>query len=75
MTRRAWLLAALQAAPGPVTTQHAAALLAGSPWPTAGRNTARKDLRDLAGRGDLRIVTADGRRAYLPEPTKRSAAA
>ncbi|MFJ3590107.1 hypothetical protein ACIQUY_31805 [Streptomyces sp. NPDC090231] len=64
ITRRAWLATAVQAEPTPVTTQRAAALLAGSPWGTAGRNTARKDLRALASRGLLLAVDADGRRTY-----------
>lgn len=71
-TRRAWLATAVQAEPTPVTTHRAAQLLAVSPWPTAGRNTARKDLRALAARGLVRAVDADGRRTYTtPE---RSAA-
>ncbi|MGC5400175.1 hypothetical protein ACPXCP_31100 [Streptomyces sp. DT20] len=64
ITRRAWLATAITAEPAPVTTQRAAALLAGSPWTSAGRNTARKDLRALAARGVLRAVDADGRRTY-----------
>ncbi|WP_328962927.1 hypothetical protein [Streptomyces virginiae] len=69
MTRREWLLAALQQTDHPVTTHEAEQLLAGSPWPSSGRNTARKDLRGLARRGLLAAVDAAGRRAYLPAPT------
>ncbi|MGW2582981.1 hypothetical protein ACWCYZ_16870 [Streptomyces virginiae] len=68
MTRREWLLAALQQTDHPVTTHEAEQLLAQSPWPSSGRNTARKDLRGLARRGLLAAVDADGRRAYLPAP-------
>ncbi|WP_030928409.1 hypothetical protein [Streptomyces sp. NRRL B-24720] len=72
ITRRGWLATAVQAETRPVTTHIAAQLLAASPWPTAGRNTARKDLRALAARGVLRAIDdVDGRRTYAPE---RSAA-
>ena len=66
-TRRAWLATAVQAERLPVTTQRAAQLLASSPmWATAGRNTARKDLRALEARGFLASVDISGRRAYIP---------
>ncbi|MEV0915457.1 hypothetical protein AB0I93_14450 [Streptomyces sp. NPDC049967] len=73
ITRRAWLATAVQAEAAPVTTHRAAQLLAGSPWASAGRNTARKDLRALCSRGLLLAHDADnGRRTYTtPE---RSAA-
>lgn len=72
LTRRAWLATAITTEAAPVTTHRAAQLLAGSPWGTAGRNTARKDLRALAARGLLLAVDTDGRRTYTtPE---RSAA-
>lgn len=64
ITRRAWLATAITAEPAPVSTQRAAQLLAVSPWPTAGRNTARKDLRALTARGLLLAVDTDGRRTY-----------
>ncbi|MFC8424003.1 hypothetical protein ACFUN7_24515 [Streptomyces sp. NPDC057236] len=65
LTRRAYLLAAIQATGQPVTSQRAAQLLNGSPWPTTGRNTARKDLRGLARAGLLTVsVTAKGRTTY-----------
>lgn len=67
-TRRGYLLAALRAHGGPVTTCGAVWLMAGSPWPTTGRNTARKDLRALAARGYLRPAEA-GSGSYLPVPT------
>ncbi|MEV6833563.1 hypothetical protein AB0N17_03370 [Streptomyces sp. NPDC051133] len=64
LTRRAYLLDAIRTDGRPVTTQLAAQLLADSPWPTAGRNTARKDLRALAAQGHLAPAGAEGRRAY-----------
>ncbi|MFI1954842.1 hypothetical protein ACH437_23840 [Streptomyces xinghaiensis] len=66
-TRRGYLLAALRAHGGPVTTCGAVQLMAGSPWPTTGRNTARKDLRALAAHGYLRPAAGSG--SYLPVPT------
>lgn len=66
MTRRFWLLAAIRRGARPVTTAQAEQLLAASPWPTAGRNTCRKDLRDLARCGHLRRADIDGRRLYIP---------
>ncbi|MFH9610474.1 hypothetical protein [Streptomyces sp. NPDC017448] len=74
ITRRAWLATAVQAEPAPVTTRRAAELLAVSPWPSSGRNTARKDLRALAARGVLAAVDAAGRRAYTTTVPERSAA-
>lgn len=73
ITRRAWLATAVTAEPTPITTQRAAQLLAASPWPTSGRNTARKDLRALTARGVLAADDINGRRVY--RPTDRSAAA
>ncbi|WP_405391107.1 hypothetical protein OG596_26570 [Streptomyces sp. NBC_01102] len=70
--RRDWLAAAIQAEAAPVTTQRAAELLTTSPWPTSGRNTARKDLRALARRGFLAAAERNGRCIYTP--TERSAA-
>lgn len=66
LTRRGYLLAAIRADGRPVTSQRAAQLLAASPWPTTGRNTARKDLRGLARAGLLAPIDVDGRRAYDP---------
>jgi hypothetical protein len=65
-TRREYLLAAVKAYGGEVTTQVAEQLMADSPWPTAGRNTLRKDLRGLARDGQLTAEdrVQDGRRAY-----------
>ncbi|APY88221.1 hypothetical protein DCW30_05615 [Streptomyces alfalfae] len=65
MTRRAWLLIAIQGEPGPISTGRAEQLLAATGW-SCHRNTARKDLRALAARGALRPVDADGRRTYTP---------
>jgi Fe2+ or Zn2+ uptake regulation protein len=63
-TRRAYLLDVLKAHGRPVTTQLAERLMTGSPWPTAGRNTTRKDLRALTARGLLAAVDIDHRRTY-----------
>jgi hypothetical protein len=65
LTRRQYLLDAIKADGRPVTSQRAALLLTGSPWPTTGRNTARKDLRGLAAAGLLVAVTDGPRRTYL----------
>ncbi|MFB7461224.1 hypothetical protein [Streptomyces sp. NPDC056188] len=64
ITRRGYLLDAIRAAGQPVTTAQAEQLMAGSPWPTAGRNTVRKDLRGLARAGLLTAAKAKGRRFY-----------
>lgn len=74
MTRREWLLAALQQTGYSVTTHEATQLYAASPWPTTGRNTARKDLGALAARGALVPVDSDGRRSYWPAVDERAAA-
>jgi predicted transcriptional regulator len=68
-TRRAHLLAAIRNHGCPVTTQLAEQLMTGSPWPTTGRNTTRKDLRALTARGLLTAVDMDGRRIYHPTTT------
>lgn len=73
ITRRGWLLAAIQRETAPVTTQRAVQILAASPWASAGRNTARKDLRALAGRGFLIAADVDGRRCYTPTTRKDGA--
>lgn len=65
-TRRGFLLAAVEEHGRPVSTSLAEQLLAGSPWPTARRNTARKTLRGLAREGHLTAVDIDGRRLYHP---------
>ena len=65
-TRRAYLLAAVREYGRPVTTQFAEQVMADSPWPTTGRNTARKDLRGLAKRGYLAPVDTDQGRIYHP---------
>ncbi|MFJ6061653.1 hypothetical protein ACIQHU_01295 [Streptomyces tendae] len=65
LTRREYLLAAVQQHGRPVTTGLAEQLMADSPWPTTKRNTARKDLRALAGRGLLLVGQGpDGRAVY-----------
>ncbi|MEV1079923.1 hypothetical protein AB0I98_17000 [Streptomyces sp. NPDC050211] len=63
-TRRAYLLAAVMEYGRPVTTQLAEGLMADSPWPTTGRNTARKDLRGLAKHGHLTAVDTGQGRVY-----------
>jgi hypothetical protein len=69
LTRRQYLLDAIKADGRPVTSHRAAHLLAASPWATAGRNTARKDLRGLARNGHLTAVDINGRRTYRPTTT------
>ncbi|MET7436605.1 hypothetical protein ACFYQQ_00955 [Streptomyces sp. NPDC005496] len=71
ITRRGYLANAIQADGRPLTTQHAVRILKRSPWPTAGRNTVRKDLRNLAARGLLVAVIDDkGRRTYYLNSTE-----
>lgn len=65
-----WLLGAIQREGQPVATDDAVRLLADSPWPTTGRNTARKTLRVLARAGRLTAATnINGRRLYHPTST------
>jgi hypothetical protein len=52
-TRRDWLLAEIRTRRGIWTAIRAEEALHRSPWPTSGRNTARKDLRALAASGAL----------------------
>ncbi|MFD6415952.1 hypothetical protein [Streptomyces sp. NPDC060194] len=66
MSRRAYLLAAIQADGRPLTAAGAVDLMDGSPWPTTGRRTVQKDLRAFAARGLLAPVDAAGRRTYHP---------
>ena len=63
-TRRTYLLAVLRNLHETVTTKLALEIYATSPWRTASRNTARRDLRDLARRAYLVPVEIDGARAY-----------
>lgn len=63
--RRDYLLAALRRFGGPVTTKRALAIYAKSAgWATVGRNTARRDLRDLARRAYLVPAEHRGARYY-----------
>ena len=63
--RREYLLAALRRFGGPVTTKRALLIYAKSgEWATVGRNTARRDLRDLARRAYLVAAERDGVRFY-----------
>jgi hypothetical protein len=72
-TRTGYLLAALQAQPGPVTTADAEQLLATSPF-SCHRNSARKSLRTLTRDGLLTARNENGRRTYRLNE-QRSAAA
>lgn len=49
----------------PITTKDAQLLHHSSPWIGIGRNAARRDLRDLARRGQLTPTRGEGRQAYL----------
>jgi hypothetical protein len=64
--RREYLLAAVRRfGGGPVTTKRALDIYAKSrEWATTGRNTARRDLRDLARRAYLVPAEHCGRRFY-----------
>ena len=53
VARRDWLLAEIRRTSGVWTVRRAEAVMHGSPWPTTGRNTLRKDLWALAERGVL----------------------
>lgn len=72
--RREWLLQQIRTSRGQWTTLRAESTLRHSPWPTSGRNTARKDLRALAARGELTVWDdqTTGRRAYTS--SRRAAA-
>ena len=64
-TRRTYLLAVLRNVGGPVTTKRALHIYATSgEWATAGRSTARRDLRDLARRAYLVSAEHRGARFY-----------
>ena len=65
-TRRTYLLAVVRNLGTPVTTKNAMQIYSTSPWRTASRNTARRDLRDLARRAYLVPLDVDGARAYVP---------
>ncbi|MFE0651392.1 hypothetical protein ACFVZH_22665 [Streptomyces sp. NPDC059534] len=69
IARRDWLLAEIRQRGGTWTAIRAEEALHRSPWPTSGRNTARKDLRALAARGALTAKDdADTRRrSYKPK--------
>ena len=51
--RRSWLLSEIRTRGGIWTAIRAEEALRRSPWPSSGRNTARKDLRALAAHGAL----------------------
>lgn len=63
-TRRAFLLAVVQNKGGTVTTALALRIYAVSPWKGVSRNTARRDLRDLARRARLVPAEHRGTRFY-----------
>jgi hypothetical protein len=67
--RRDSLLALIKEDPRrPVTTGRAQDLYAITPWSGIGRNAARRDLRDLALRGQLIPRNTDGQRSYVLYP-------
>jgi ribosomal protein S25 len=67
--RRDSLLALIKRGPRkPITTRRAQDLYSVTPWTGIGRNAARRDLRDLARRGQIIPITIEGRRAYLVNP-------
>lgn len=67
--RRDSLLALIKQGPRkPITTRGAQDLYSVTPWSGIGRNAARRDLRDLARRGQLIPRTIDGRRSYVLYP-------
>lgn len=64
-TRRTYLLAVVRNVGGPVTTKRALHIYATSgEWAAVSRNTARRDLRDLARRAHLVPAEHCGRRFY-----------
>ena len=65
-TRRTFLLAVIQNKGAPVTTSLALRIYAASPWKNVSRNTARRDLRDLARRARLVPAQHRGSRFYRP---------
>ncbi|MFF4791908.1 hypothetical protein ACFY2M_19565 [Streptomyces sp. NPDC001276] len=67
--RRDSLLALIKhARKQPIATRDAQTLYAATPWSGIGRNATRRDLRDLACRGQLIPITVGGQRAYLSNP-------
>lgn len=63
--RRTYLLAVLRNSGGPATTKRALDIYAKSrEWSTTGRNTARRDLRDLGRRAYLVPAEYQGARFY-----------
>jgi hypothetical protein len=63
-TRRTFLLAVVRNRGGLVSTGLAVRIYAASPWKDVGRNTARRDLRDLARRAHLVPAEHRGARFY-----------
>jgi hypothetical protein len=77
-TRRTYLLAIVRNLGETVDTEQALQIYAASPWSTTSKNTARRDLRDLARRAYLVPFEVDGRRGYAlgddpnpPHPVRR----
>lgn len=62
--RRTYLLDTARGLGTPVGTGQALQIYAASQWPATSRNTARRDLRDLARRAFLVPVEQNGRRLY-----------
>ncbi|MFJ7070141.1 hypothetical protein [Streptomyces sp. NPDC101115] len=75
ITRRGWLLNEIRTTGGTWTARRVEAVMHSSPWPTTGRNTARKDLRALAAHGDLtaRDDRDSKRRSYTPKILRSAA--
>lgn len=71
--RRTYLLAIVRNLGETVTTKQALQIYSTSPWRTVSKNTARRDLRDLARRAYLMPVEVDGIRSYAvgDEPNPR----
>lgn len=67
--RRDSLLALIKENPRQaITTKRAQDLYSVTPWSGIGRNATRRDLRDLALRGQLIPRTANGQRSYVLYP-------
>jgi DeoR/GlpR family transcriptional regulator of sugar metabolism len=62
--RRAYLLAIINNIGTTVTTKHAVQIYANSPWRSASRDTARRDLRALSLAGYLVPLSVGGVRCY-----------
>jgi hypothetical protein len=68
ISRREYLLAVLRHEGGTVTTGRVLRIYSASAWSTAGRPTARRDIRDLTVRGHLLPLDIIGSRTYQLNP-------